>query len=114
MAKVSSVPEGNERGGRPAPLAQQLTLGQALDSQGRCCDAQFLSQGPQGLFPALLVVQVEDTWGPAPILNCPGDQLRDQHLQALSTETDWSKECTQDAHGEASLHSLKPFHHDLS
>lgn len=32
----------------------------------------------------------------------------------LGAELDWSEECTQDAHGQAGLDSLKPFHHDLS
>lgn len=31
----------------------------------------------------------------------------------LGTESDWSKECAQDAHGQAGLDSLKPLHHDL-
>lgn len=78
VAKVPSAP--GEAG--DTVLAQQLQLGQALDVQGRRRDAQLLPQGPQGLLPAPLVVQVEDTRGPAPILNGPWDQLRDQHLQA--------------------------------
>lgn len=31
----------------------------------------------------------------------------------LGAELDRSEECTQDAHGQAGLDSLKPFHHDL-
>lgn len=31
----------------------------------------------------------------------------------LGTESNWSKERSQDAHGQAGLDSLKPLHHDL-
>lgn len=55
--------------------------GLGLDVHGGVRDAQLLPQSPQGLLPAPLVVQIEDTRGPAPVLNCPWDQLRDQHLQ---------------------------------
>lgn len=60
----------------------QLKLGQALDMFWGRTDAQLLPQGCQGLLPTLLIVDVEDTWGPAPVLNRPRDQLREQHLEA--------------------------------
>lgn len=60
---------------------RQLRLGRALDFGGRA-NAQLLPQGCQGLLPTPLIVDVEDTWGPAPVLNCPRDQLREQHLEA--------------------------------
>lgn len=70
------------RGARLGPPGSATQgLGQALDVQGGLRDAQLLPQSRQGLLPAPLIVQVEDTRGPAPILNCPRDQLRDQHLQ---------------------------------
>lgn len=51
-------------------------LGQAPDMHvGGICDAQLLPESSQGLLPAPLVVQVEDTWRSVPILNCPRDQL---------------------------------------
>lgn len=64
--------------GPPGSAAQGLGLAHMY---GGVCDAQLLPQRLQGLRPALLVVYVEDAGGPAPILNCPWDQLRDQDLQ---------------------------------
>lgn len=60
---------------------QQCRLGLALDMFRGRTDAQFFPKGCQGLLPPPLVVEVEDTWGPAPVLDCPRDQLREQHLQ---------------------------------
>lgn len=79
LAEACSTP-GRRGGWGRAAGAQGLH--QALHTQGWLRDAQLLPQSLQGLFPAPLVVHVEDTWGSAAILNCPWDQLRDQQLQA--------------------------------
>ena len=47
------------------------------------------------------------SWSPAP----SPDPSALENL--LGAESDRSKECTQDTHGQAGLDSLKPFHHDL-
>lgn len=61
---------------------QQLRLGWTLEMFWRRTDAQFLPQGCQGLLPTLLIVDVEGTRGPAPVLNRPRDQLREQYSEA--------------------------------
>lgn len=50
------------------------------------------------------------SWSPGPSELSPDPRPLEN---LLGTESDWSKQCTQDAHGQAGLDSLKPFHHDL-
>lgn len=84
VAKEPSAPWGSGRGqgGEPGGPSWLSSSGARPSPHvWGVCDAQLLPQRLQGLRPALLVVYVEDAGGPAPILNCPWDQLRDQDLQ---------------------------------